>query len=401
MKKNLYLFAAAVVALGLASCSSDETIAENQSLAEANEISFRSLVSGMTRGADVVDDATTYGLKTLGFKVFANVYNGEGSEGANYFPETNFTWNGTTSSYTSEDKYYWPSSGALNFYAWSTSIAAQVTHSATTKIFAVVPASLSSATTAAGQTDLVFANTNNKAKAGTYAEGAKKYGADGVPINFRHAESKVIVKIKNSNPNLKFTIGNVAIGNLYGSGTFTYSGGNTGANTDGSGTLSFSDWATSGDRNVSYSLTMTSSESYNVLNGTTDAKNIVSTDNEMILIPQALTVATEYASSSAGAAFNGAFITVALKIQNTTNNAYIVGDGETYVTALWPLPTGTWNPGYKYTYTVDVAGGGYFTTNQTGTDEKLDPILDGAEIRFVNVTVDTWADGSNEDVENN
>ena len=45
--------------------------------------------------------------------------------------------------------------------------------------------------------------------------------------------------------------------------------------------------------------------------------------------------------------------------------------------------------GKQYTYTVDLAGGGYYENNETG-DEALDPILGGAEIKFVSVTVDDW-----------
>jgi len=391
MKKNNLLILA-VAALGFAACANDETTAVNEKLAESNAISFRTLVGGQMRAADVDANNGTYGLKTLGFKVFSNVYNGEGAEGANYFPETQFSWNAATSSYTSENKYYWPSAGALNFYAWSASIPSEVTHSATTKVFEVIPTALSSATSAAGQGDLVFANTNNKTKADK--------GATGVSINFRHAESKVILMVKNTNPNLKFTVGDVAIGNLYGSGTFTYSGGNTGTNTDtqDAGNLLFADWSRTGSQNVSYSLTMKSEASYNVLNGTTAAKAIVTTDNEMILIPQSFLALDVYSGTTAhdgdtpGSPFNGSFISAQIKIQNPTNDAYIVGAEDKYVTAMWPLPKMNLAPGFKYTFTVDLAGGGYYPDNQD-TDTDLDPILEGAEIKFVDVTVDGWDDG--------
>lgn len=137
----------------------------------------------------------------------------------------------------------------------------------------------------------------------------------------------------------------------------------------------------------------------------TSATSATALTNSMILIPQTLTNANAYASESAGAAFNGAYITVALKIQNTTNSAYIVGadSGEgDYVTALWPLPGTKWLPGYHYTYTVDLAGGGYYPTNQStiGTGDALDPILNGAEIKFVTVTVDSWTDATGIDVTN-
>ena len=50
-----------------------------------------------------------------------------------------------------------------------------------------------------------------------------------------------------------------------------------------------------------------------------------------------------------------------------------------------------WEPGKKYTYTIDLAGCGYHETN-IDANEDLDPILEGSIIKFVNVTVDSWTD---------
>lgn len=386
--KKIFFFAA-LAAVALASCSSDETVAVNEAAADANTISFRTNVSGMTRATDIT--GTT--LQSSGFTVFATV----GSTfDTKYFNETAFTYDGGTSTYTSATKNYWPSSGSLDFYAYAYNGAdEQVTHTAQTKAFTVTPNA-----TAANQTDLVFANTNGKTKDGTYNEGAKKYGADGVPLNFRHAESKITIKLKNSSTTLKVTVGDVTIGYLNTVGTYTYSGSTTNADTDhASEYLKFADW-TDKSGTGSYTQTATTT-SY------TSATETTALPQSFILIPQALTTATAYSGTTArdgetpGSPFNGAFITVQLKIQNAANNAYIVGaDGDNYVTALWPLPTGTWNPGYHYTYTVDLAGGGYYPDNHD-TNTDLDPILEGAEIKFVSVDVDSWADGGNTDVNNN
>ena len=79
-----------------------------------------------------------------------------------------------------------------------------------------------------------------------------------------------------------------------------------------------------------------------------------------------------------------------MKIQNNaTGYQYIIGDESHYVTAMWPIETITWTPGYKYTYTLDLAEGGYYPDNFTG-DAGLDPILAGAEIKFASVYVDDW-----------
>ena len=133
----------------------------------------------------------------------------------------------------------------------------------------------------------------------------------------------------------------------------------------------------------------------NVFNGAVaEARDLTSTaaNHEMILIPQVLANAGAYASAEVDAAFAGAYIKAQLKIQQKSNSAYIAGAADTPVDALWPLPTGIWLPGHTYTYTVDIAGGGYYTTNQDDNAD-LDPILEGAEIKFVTVTVDDWANG--------
>lgn len=380
MKKTFFF--AALAAVALASCSSDETVAENQAAQDANTISFRTNVSGMTRATDI----TGTSLQSSGFKVFATV----GSDFSTiYFNEATYTY--SSGSYTSTTKNYWPSSGLLDFYAYAYNGAdGQVIHTAQTKAFTVTPNSA-----AANQTDLVFANTNGKSKDGVYNT-SQHYGADGVPLNFRHAESKITIKLKNSSTTLKVTVGDVTIGYLNTVGTYTYSGSTTNADTDhASEYLKFADW-TAKPGTGSYTQTATITEY-------TSATEATALPQSFILIPQALTVADAYSGTTArdgetpGSPFNGAFITVQLKIQNKENSAYIVGDGENYVTALWPLPTGTWNPGYHYTYTVDLVGGGYYPDNHD-TNTDLDPILEGAEIKFVSVDVDTWADGSNTDV---
>lgn len=372
--KKLFFFA--IAALGLAACSNDEVVEMN----ENNAISFRPIVSGTTRAADIDAGSGTNGLQTLGFTVFADV-----TSGSNYFPETAFTCSAST--YTSAAKYYWPSSGTLDFFAYQYSQSANntVTHTALTKAFTVTPSS-----TAADQTDLVIACTTAKDKA--------NYGASGVTLNFRHAESKVTIKLKNSSTTTTITVGDVVLGNVYTTGTYTFTGSTDNAatpttttNTDGNNNsyyLKYSDWSGQGTLGTYSQAAATTSY--------TSSTDAIALTNSMILIPQTLTNATAYASAEASAVFNGAYITVALKIQNTTNSAYIVGDAENSVVAMWPLPATKWLPGYHYTYIVDLAGGGYYPTNHTdiGTGTDLDPILGGAEIKFVTVTVDSWTDAS-------
>ena len=381
MKKNLFILA--VAGLALASCSSDETIA-SQATSQANEISFRPLVNNLTRGIDV--NQTWLEGAGNGFKVRATLTTG----GTQYFPETQYTYSAGT--YTSTQKYYWPSSEALDFFAWAAS-GSDVTHSENTYIFTVTPHSA-----AASQSDLVVACTKNKTKTGTYnpsdvynssaGSQTSQYGANGVPLNFRHAGTKVTITLTNSNTNgLDFVIRDASICNVKNSGVFTF---NPATATDGKdvATLTIGEWS-----DVVTPATTTTSYSQAITTLTTLAQ-------DWILIPQTFTYATAYSGSSVDDPFNGPCIKVSLKIKNHGSEIYIVGSAsgtdDGYVTAMWPLsaPSTGWLPGKKYTYTVDLAGGGYYPANTAaGTGTALDPILDGAEIKFVTVTVDDWSAG--------
>lgn len=366
MKKNLFILA--VAGLALASCSSDETIA-SQATSQANEISFRAFNNGMTRAADAHFNVANDQFKVTAFP--------QGTTSTAYFSNVIFkTADGNTFTSTG-GKYYWPSSTNLDFYAWAP---ADQSDSYASILVTV-------ASEAASQIDLVYGKTLDWGKVALQTgtpDGHRIDGSSvqGVTINFRHAESKVVIQLKNSNSNLKITASNATIGNVSGSGTFAIAEANT--DTQNSTTIT-SGWSSLGAATASYSQDITP----DVFSTATQA------GAEMILIPQTLTNAGVYnnaGSAAVGDPFNGAYITVKLKIQNSADNNYIVGAESgvnEYVTALFPLPATTWVPGKKYTYTVDLAGGGYYPTNQD-TDEDLDPILEGAEIKFVTVTVDNW-----------
>ena len=380
MKKNNLLILA-VAALGFAACSSDETTAVNEKLAESNAISFRAFNSGIMRAADV-------NLPTNGFWVTALKQGQTPSTENTYFDNVHFTGSST---YTSENnKYYWPSAYNLDFYAYSPQ-AANATDVVRTdyKTFVITANS-----TAANQVDFVYANTNDWGKAtlqgGTDASHQMGAANAGVEINFRHAESKVIIKLKNINPNVKFTVGQVTIGNLSNSGTFTY---NSTKNTDGQGAdkLTNAEWGTLSANTFVYTQTVADGTAYST---STSAK----AGDDMILIPQTLVIKAQYTKNdgttpadAVGDPFKGAYIKVQLKMQNNNNNAYILGTSSTWVEAMWPLAALQWQPGYRYTYEVDLSGGGYFPANND-TNPDLDPILEGAEIKFVTVTVDDWTD---------
>ena len=376
MKKQLFFLAAA--ALALASCSNDETTAVNQ----GDVISFRPLVNNVTRAASVAD-VTTPNLTS--FTVNAMKANTE----TPYF--SNAVYTGTSGgTFTCTSKYYWPASESLDFYAYAPAGNSQVSYSGY-KTFTVTP---TSGTNPASQVDLVYAATKGKNKASN---------ASGVTLNFRHTGAKIVCKVQNTSTALKFGVEGWKVGYLSPTGTFTFADSDTDGRNTGSGTtLSSAQWGSYVAASVAteYASTFTKKD----IAGGASATAL---DGEFILVPQSLTAATAYAntgSAAVGDKLNNTFIAVKLyALNNTTAGELIAGGGTTEspttIWAIWPIGGHSWEPGKKYTYTVDLAGGGYFETNQD-TDEDLDKILEDAEIKFVSVTVDDWTDATGIDVSN-
>ena len=359
MKKRLFFLP--MVAIMMAACSSNETIEVNEN--KGDLISFRPIVKGVT-----------------------------GSTTSPYFSNVTFTNSGGT--FTSATKYYWPTNN-LDFYAYSpiTEDVSGVQKGALSneayqivktdyKTFTITPSA-----TVSEQVDFIYANTNNKGK-----------GSSGevTTLNFRHAGAKIVVKVKNSAPNLKFVISGWKLGFLDNTATFTYTDANT--DTQGSAQLAFTDWTNNDTQSAdnTYSTTFTANpiaaQSPAYFLGSAGTSESTDESLNMILIPQTLTAATAYASTAADAKPNGSYIALKMIIKNNTEAGETVADATTDGKwAMWPIGGYNWEPGKKYTYTIDLAGGGYYETNQD-SDADLDAILEGAEIKFVSVSVDGWTD---------
>lgn len=399
MKKNYWILAAAAVAL--AACSNDDTITVNQGIEEANTISFNTIVEGQTRAADIKTNTLT------SFNAYA-IVNGTANV---YFAEDLFEKSEGT--FNSVNKHYWPSSGALDFYAYAPATSTQYTHSTPNTLgFVVTPS-----TTISEQVDLVVANTNNKAKTGAYTptEGsASTYGAAGVPLNFRHAESKVVVRFKNGQSNMKIDVQAFKIVNVDGSATYTYTAAsNTSTDVKNSATL-YNEWTDNTTYTASYTGTPTTANQLAPSTTTAvylqDDGTATASANEglsMILIPQTTTAVGAYTGNTAGSTLEAdkSYIAVKMIIRNNdalddgtapgtpnTNGTIIADCTDDGNWAIWPVAF-TWAPGKKYIYTIDLGDGGYWEQEQVPGDTNLDPVLDGAVIKFVDVTVDDWADG--------
>lgn len=386
MKKNNLLILA-VAALGFAACANDETTAVNEKLAESNAISFRANVNGVMRAAANAD------LPTNGFIVTAFLH--EGSTYANaYMKQVPFTLN--SSSYTSADKYYWPGSSKLDFYAYSPSGNGQITYTAYNS-FTVTPAQTSEI--AGSQVDLIYAAVKNIGKNDANSQGQ-------IALNFRHAGAKIALKVTHANsPNAKtlyFKVKGWAVGYLDNSATFTFpdynsnSAANTvdhnngNSNTDLLPSTYWSDNTGYGTDKQIYRSTLLGTGTEVVVAGTEGTPTGAVTNHtfteEMILIPQtAAPLAAAYSANTADAEPNGTFVAVKLAVCDVNTGTEIVP--ETW--AMWPA-TVSWEPGKKYTYNVQLDEGGYYEKNADAGNDDLDPIFKGAVISFANVTVDEW-----------
>ena len=387
-KKNLLFLAVGGAFFALTSCSSDETIANNQSVEEANTISFRPLMNNVTRAADI----TVSNLSS--FKAYAKKHTGS----AVYFNEDAFSKQ-DDGSYTSTNKHYWPATDALDFFAYAPATDAQITgHTAQSLTFTVTPADV-----AGSQVDLIVANTDDKTKLGTYGVGdASQYGRDGIPLNFRHTGSKIVVKFKNTQANLKIGVQAFKIVNVDGSATFTFSDSGSDVNTDTHNAQLAGGWTDNSDYNKTYTYTPTAvntisasqtTELYLQDGGTASAD--VNAASEMILIPQTTTTSDAYSGTTENAAFtaNKTYIAVKMIIRNNDGDpGTVIADATANNKwAIWPVAF-TWLPGKKYTYVIDLGDGGYWETNTDDGNADLDPILENAVIKFVSVNVDDWSE---------
>ena len=366
MKSKLFMLAAAAAAL--ASCSSDEVVSENT----GDAISFRTAVSGQTRAVEM----TTSNLGAF------NVYAMKSGTSTPYFEDVLFHQQ-ADNSFASSTKYYWPNNQSLDFFAYAKGSDNQVTKGGY-NTFSVSPS-----TTVPNQVDFIYAATKGRTKANS---------KNGVELNFRHAESKISLKVKNTSGTMTFDVYGWKVGYVSTGGTFTFDpNSKTDSHNDGtnSNLIPLSAWNAQ-PATVSGSYENTLSDTKYV--GVNSAEASVGTD--MILVPQVLSGFNNYQTANLGDKLNGAYIGVKLIIRNNddVNNqlkgTVIVGGGQNNdegVWAVWPL-TDTWEPGKHYTYVIDLKDGGYYEEQEDPDDPSTnpDPLLKNAEIKFVSVQVDEW-----------
>lgn len=350
MKTRHLLFLTSL--LTVASCSQDQIV----DLQQGTPIEFRSVLERQSK-------ATGYSASSL---TSINVTAKLGD--AYYINEEDFRI-GDNGLYASETKYHWPESGTLDFYGyapnatWIGDVEGNGLKRNGELSFTVKPLADTDS-----QIDFIYAK----------GSGSRDVNAkSGVTLNFRHVMSQIKVKVKNSNPSLKFVVTGWKIAKVDGLATFSFGSNYTTDNT----ALSRDMWTDNDGQDVTYVKAI-------------DADTVTGTNTtwgelngSAILIPQATSGATGYAEN----VLNGSYIAVEMECMNANNSEPVFAKQW----CCWPVSF-DWEPGYCYKYILDLSEGGY---KEAGTD-SLVPTLDSAEVKFVDIKVDNWQpeDGSDTDL---
>lgn len=384
----------AVAALGLASCSEEETVSRNHE----SDITFRAAVNlgGTSRGLDTSTDNL--------MKFYVTAVEPERHE--NLFTHLLFKWNEEKEAFVSDTVYQWSKNLELDFYAYGYYTGNKMTHpTADNNVFGEVTLDTDQQTfnnfspqrEIADQVDIVTATAHS----GQTALNAS------VQLTFDHILSEVQVVARCSNPAHTVLVKAMSLGNITSVGNYQFGS----PNNPGSGA---GQW-TVGAEKTSYTIKLPEPVDLSTVTFDHNCKdtkepsyydlNRLSTNGYALLIPQGLSTFNsdnQYWSvdeegnnpadkTLASAQYIALLIQVwgmengeksALKYPVTTAHQ---ADTDGYGWAYIPIHTDKvpdWKMGYRYIYHLDFSKG-------AGYNPDGDPILNG-DIQFT-ATVNPWS----------
>ncbi len=354
MKTNFRIIAIAAAVTALASCNKNEVI----SVREPDAINFSTRIGMATKALSKTAFST--GDK---FNVWASYDNG--GTVSRYFLD-DFKFDGSYW-YSDSTPYYWPAdidaTHTLTFHAvWPETISRPLSADA----FSYVVAD-----DAENQKDVIYAKHVSSTKE-----------TSGVSLNFRHTLSQIIVKAKNTSGTLRCDVTGIKLAFVNKSGDFKAAS-IASSTTDerDNANLTRDDWTvTDGAASASGNYV----QSGLAASIAPDA-SATPLGASWILIPQMQPKAESYTSSDENTPMDGAYLAVKMTVRNAADGTVVASERW----CCWPVAL-DWKPGYKYTYTIDLAGGGYEEKNGDDTDDDLDPVLENQEIFFVDCSVDAW-----------
>ena len=338
MKKAFYMMAAAAIALS--SCSSEETT----DVAKSSAISFRSTVGMNSRGAEV----NTASLNDIWVSAFV--------DNAAVFSSEQFSKNGNSFE-SVHGPWFWDAGKTYKFMAFSPS-ATDLGVTPTVKENEITINGYAPSTTIADQKDLLIADKK---------EGSSNDETSGVALEFNHVLSQIQVKVKNTNPNLKYIIRGIRISNVIASGDYVY----TPANPDPHV------WTTAGKAKSEYTYLLDQPITLDENKTTGDLLTAV---NSAMLIPQSLT-SWDGSKGDNLAAITGSYISILLQVskKNAAGTLEMVypKDAQDDTQCGWAavaIPAGDgWKHGNKYIYTLDLSKG-------AGKVDPVNPDPDGSGV---------------------
>ena len=197
MKKNLFIAAAACVAL--AACTKNEV----KPVEMDQEITYQTITTKAASTFASNRHFTSYAYMLPSGQTWDSNY----SSGSAYIADADIYYHTSPYEWKAEKTYYWPKQGSLTFFAWST--------------YTTTKASLTGATVSCTQDKGIQVNAfditqnknvdflvaevakDKKANESQHEDGESHTWAKGVPTVFKHALSKLVFKVvtvKNRNP---------------------------------------------------------------------------------------------------------------------------------------------------------------------------------------------------------
>lgn len=343
------ILSAAAAAMFLTSCTQDNIKETGRGLA----IDFRTAIG--TR-AEVLTESNL-----SSFFVTALTEDGEA-----YFTGTEFKRNDTY--YTSETKYYWPSSGNLHFYAYypsATTMGVTITIDGEDKILTgyTPPQDITE------QIDFV---------AGSAVGNKEDNETNGVSLELKHQLSQIEIKGLNTNTAYTYSVKGIRIKNVAARGDFDFA---------------LSRWIPDYDVTTSYEVTY---DAARTLSGIAlslmkaDEENADEYENAM-LIPQTV---TQWETSDKTNEAGGSYIAVLIQVNAASGSRVFPSETAKEDYEWVAVPMGfDWESGYKYTYTLDFSAGAGKVDPEKEADED-DPYKPGEDVlggkMTFNISFSTW-----------
>ena len=415
MKNFMYLIPLAAVAL--ASCSNESLDSQEQRAASnpGTALNIFPAVQGTTRGTITTDaNLTEFNVIAAGSDDFytttenvapdVTTAEGIGSD----FTET-VSLNSTTGKWWIKNQstyYWWKSKNMTASFTAYAPIDIRETSTSSTFDYQVK-------NELASQQDIIVA----------YNSGSGSDFTSGVPLNFQHVMSQVIIKALNKDAsNTKIEVAGIRLSNLKNTGTLTLPTSST-----ASGTFSwdsYTPWSVNNNTTYTYTDRGTDALALTLESNNTKIVTLTSaatqlTDTPFLLMPQT----TGKADLTVRPVNEGAYISVLIRVTNIYETETLAAGQVRYPT--WTIAGGApaagtqfayvaipvdidWKAGYKYTYTLNFSKDGIgkvdpeFALNYSGdgypTGGASNPgedVFDSPVSLFFTVTVDEWTDGGN------